>query len=41
MLDTTDLYEFFYKLNIIEYLINSDDTKSEEERDWVYRFIAS
>jgi len=40
MFDTTDLYVFFYKLNVIDYLINSEDNKSEEEKDWVYRFIA-
>lgn len=41
MFDTTDLYPFFYKLNIIQYLITSDECKTEEERDWIYRFIAS
>ena len=41
MFDTTDLYAFFYKLNIIEYLITSDECKTEEEKDWVYRFISS
>lgn len=28
MFDTTDLYVFLYKLNIIEYLIVSDQSKS-------------
>jgi hypothetical protein len=41
MFDTTDLYPFFYKLNIIQYLMMSDECKTEEERDWIYRFIAS
>ena len=41
MFELTDMYVFFYKLNIIEYLIVSDQNKSEDELDWVYRFIAS
>ena len=35
MLDTTDLYVFFYKLKIIEYLITSEELDScntEEEK---------
>jgi hypothetical protein len=42
ILDTNDLYVFFYKLKIIEYLITSEESDScstQVEKEWVNRFI--
>lgn len=39
ILSTPDLYELFYKLNIVEYLAHSCELQTEIEKSWHLKFI--